>query len=200
MRTEFNFEAQRSMLLRAYRKIDRAPDFYYPTLINTPRINNQIVAEQLRVISESGANLGVMSRAEAFRKAQELNLDIIEISPQANPPVARIMSFDKYRYQEEKKRKKQQAAQKNQGLKQVQIGARTALNDLSLKAKKANEFMAAGHPLNIVLVLRGREKGNQEWAHKKLGEFLSLLNPHRIIAPAKFMGRGIQVQVTGQPK
>lgn len=147
------------------------------------------------VIDEEGKSLGVMKREDAFTLTQEKKLDIIEISPHATPPVCRIMSFDKYRYNLEKKLKKQRTAQKNQAIKQIQISGRTAVNDLQIKASKANEFMAAGHPVNIVLTLRGREKGNQPWAHEKLQEFLKHIHPHRVIAQPKFMGRGIQVQI-----
>ena len=105
------------------------------------------------------------------------------------------MSYDKYRYEESKKIKKQRIAKKNLEIKQVQISGRIALNDLQVKAKKINEFMAAGHPINIVLTLRGREKGNQAFAHEKLAEFLKVISPHRVISPPKFQGRGIQVQI-----
>jgi translation initiation factor IF-3 len=140
--------------------------------------------------------MGVMPLAEALMAAASKNLDLIEISPTANPPVARIMSYDKFRYQEEKKRKKQRIAQKNLAIKRIQLSGRTATNDLMVKARLLNKFMAAGHPINIVLTLRGREKGNQEYAHEQLKKFLAMLAPHRVVAPAKFMGRGIQTQIT----
>ena len=136
-----------------------------------------------------------MPREKAFELTQKKGLDIIEITPFSKPPVARIMSFDKYRYAQEKKIKKQRAAQKNQEMKQVQISGRIALNDLQVKARKTNQFLEAGHPINIVLTLRGREKGNQQWGHEKLRDFLKIINPHRVIAPPKFMGRGIQAQI-----
>ena len=147
------------------------------------------------VIGEDGTSLGVMSLDDAIKIADATNIDVIEISPLANPPVARIMSYDKFRYQEEKKRKKQRIAQKNLDIKRIQLSGRTATNDLQVKAKLLNKFMAAGHSINIVLTLRGREKGNQEYAHEQLKKFLAMLSPHRVIAPPKFMGRGIQTQV-----
>ena len=150
------------------------------------------------MIDEEGKSLGTLKKDAAVQLAQTKNLDLIEISPFAKPPVARIMSFDKYRYQQEKKLKKQKAAQKNQEMKQVQISGRIAANDLHVKARKANEFLTEGRPLNIVLTLRGREKGNQQWAHKKLQEFLATINPHRVISPPKFMGRGIHIQIVTQ--
>ena len=147
------------------------------------------------VIGEDGTSLGVMSLDDAIKIADATNIDDIEISPLAKPPVARIMSYDKFRYQEEKKRKKQRIAQKNLDIKRIQLSGRTATNDLQVKARLLNKFMAAGHSINIVLTLRGREKGNQEDAHEQLKKFLTMLSPHRVITPPKFMGRGIQTQV-----
>lgn len=147
------------------------------------------------MIDDDGKSLGVLKFEDALRIADAKNVDLIEISPLAKPPVARIMNYDKFRYEESKKIKKQRIAKKNLELKQVQISGRIAENDLQVKAKRVNGFMAEGHPINIVLTLRGREKGNQQFAHEKLKQFLAVISPHRVISPPKFMGRGIQVQI-----
>ena len=105
------------------------------------------------------------------------------------------MNYDKFRYEESKRLKKERIAKKNLEIKQIQVSGRIAENDMMVKAKRLNEFMAAGHPINIVLTLRGREKGNQAYAHEKLQAFLKTIDPHRVISPPKFMGRGIQVQI-----
>lgn len=148
------------------------------------------------VIDDAGVSLGVLKREEALQLAQEKGLDLIEVSPNTQPPVAKIMSFDKYRYQQEKKIKKQRAAQKNLGMKQVQISARAAKNDLEVKARKANEFLAEGHPVEIVLVLKGREKANRDWAFEKLKEFVHLISSDcKVISDPKFTMRGIIMQV-----
>lgn len=147
------------------------------------------------VIDEDGTSLGVLPFEDALARADAKNIDLIEISPLAVPPVARIMSYDKFRYQEEKKRKKQRIAQKNLEIKRIQLSGRTASNDLQVKARLLNKFMAAGHSINVVLTLRGREKGNQEYAHEQLKKFLTMLSPHRVISPPKFMGRGIQTHI-----
>lgn len=164
-------------------------------IINQPRINNQIRAQELLVIDEDGKNIGKMPNEAALELAKERGLDLVEISSQANPPVARIISFDKFRYQQEKKERKQRLGMKEQEIKQVQISIRSAKNDLALKAKKANEFMAEGHPVRIVMTLRGREKANKEFAHEKLRDFLGVLDIHKITAPPKQGGRGIIVQI-----
>ena len=163
---------------------------------NQLKTNSQITAPELRVLSEAGENLGVMPREAALKLAQEKGLDLIEISASAKPPVARIMSFDKYRYLETKKLKKQQTQQKSQELKQVQIGIGTAENDLKIKTGKVEEFLKEGHPVVIVLVLRGRAKYNKDWAKYKLNEFLKMIPvEYKILFEPRFGGRGLAVQI-----
>ena len=140
-----------------------------------------------------------MKKEAALNLAKEKGLDLIEISPTAKPPVARLMSFDKYRYQEEKKLKKQRAQQKTQEFKQVQIGIKTAKHDSEIKAGKVNEFLAEGHQVTIVMVLRGREKGNKDWARQKLEEFLKTISvPYKVVMEPRVGGRGINVQIIKQ--
>lgn len=148
------------------------------------------------MIDADGQNLGVLSREAALKLAAEQGLDLIEVTASAQPPIARIMSFDKYRYEQTKKLKKQQAHQKSKELKQVQIGIGTAANDLNIKVRKVEEFLNAGHPVVIMLVLRGREKGNRDWAKFKLGEFLKLITiEHQIVMDPRFSMRGLAVQI-----
>ncbi len=138
-----------------------------------------------------------MPLAAALDLAKQKGLDLIEISASAKPPVARIMSFDKFRYQEEKKFKKQRAAQKSGGFKQVQVGVRTAGNDLNLKAKKVNEFLGEGFRVEILLVVRGREKAHKDFAMEKMKNFLSLLDPtHKVAGRPQFVMKGISIQVS----
>lgn len=138
-----------------------------------------------------------MSKADALSLAKEKELDLIEISPNANPPVARIMSFDKFRYEEEKKLKKQKAQQKGHDQKQVQISVRSAKNDLELKAARASDFLEKGHPVNVVMVLRGREKRNKDWAKQKLDEFLNdmITVEHKRLSEPRWGGRGMNIQI-----
>ena len=149
------------------------------------------------MIGEKGENLGVVSREEALRLAKEKGLDLIEIAPTAKPPVARIISFDKFRYQKEKEEKKQRAAQRIKEMKQVRITARAALNDLQIRVAQTEKFLAEGHKIEINLFLRGREKANKDWALKKMNEFLALIKaPHTITMPPKQGGRGFVAQIT----
>jgi len=150
----------------------------------------------LRVIDENSENLGILPLSEALKLAKEKGTDLIEIGPTAKPPVAKIMNFDKYRYLEEKKLKKKKSQQKIQELKQVRISARAAEHDLQIKAKKVNEFLNEGNMVEIMLVMRGREKANRNWALQKLESFLKTIDPeHKIILQPKYGFKGFIVQV-----
>lgn len=162
-----------------------------------PRINEEITSEEVRVITEKGENLGIMKKDEALKLAKEKNLDLIEISPQANPPVVKIISFDKWRYQKEKEEKENQKKQKTKELKQIQISPRTALNDLLVKVKQVEKFLAEGHKVEINLKLRGRENINQGWALQKMEEFMKMITvPYITTMEIKKGGRGYIVQIT----
>lgn len=163
-----------------------------------PKINSEITAPELRVIGPNKENLGVLSRAEALALAKpDTGLDLIEIAANAKPPVARLMSFDKYRYEQGKAEKKERLAQKTVGMKQVQISARAGLNDLAVKIRQLEGFLAEGHPIEVQMRLRGREKGNKDWARHKLNDFLQMITTeYRITSEPRFAGRGMIVQLT----
>ncbi len=138
-----------------------------------------------------------MTRDAALLKAKSEGLDLIEIAPTAKPPVAKIWSYDKYRYQKDKEDKKQRLAQKAEEMKQVRISAKAAGHDLLVKAKKVEEFLNKGAKVEIMMILRGREKGNKDWARGKLGEFIKMLPPdHKVIMQPKYTGRGFTMQVS----
>jgi len=137
-----------------------------------------------------------MPLGEALNLAESKELDLIEIAPTAKPAVAKIISFDKFRYQKEKELKKQKTSQKISELKQVQISVRAAVNDLKIKAQKADEFINKGYKVEIVLRLRGREKYNRDWARYKLEEFLKLITiEYKIGLEPRFGGQGLVMQI-----
>jgi len=122
------------------------------------RINNQIRAQEIRVISNEGVNLGVLSFKDAMARALAEGLDLIEISPNAVPPIARIADFGKYQYEQNKKQKKARAGAKSTETKSIQIKIGTGDNDLALKARKASEWLKDGHRIKVELFLSGRSK------------------------------------------
>jgi len=128
--------------------------------------------------------------------AESRGLDLIEIAPMAKPAVAKIISFDKFRYQKEKELKKQKASQKISELKQVQLSVRAAQNDLKTKVQKIEEFLNKGHKVEIIFRLKGREKYNRDWARYKLEEFLKLITvEYKITLEPRFGGQGLVMQI-----
>lgn len=122
------------------------------------RVNHQIKAPELRVIGPEGANIGVISLEEALKQAQAAGLDLIEISPNATPPVAKIMDYGKYQYDDNKKAKLAKAKAHVVEVKNIQVKVGTGDHDLALKAKKASEWLSEGNRVKIDLFLPGRTK------------------------------------------
>ena len=161
-----------------------------------PKTNNEITAREVRVLDEAKQNLGVMQRDEALALAASKGVDLIEVVAEAVPPVVRLMSFDKFRYEREKAVKKERREQKGAELKQIQISARAAENDLKIKLKKLEKFLSEGHPIEIHLRLRGREKYLKDWAREKMNAFIRMIaTEHKVIDPPKFAGRGMTAQI-----
>lgn len=122
------------------------------------KINQQIKAPELRVITADGENLGVISLSVALEEAAKRTLDLIEISPTAVPPVAKIMDYGKYLYDEKKKEKIAKSKVQTSELKVVQVKIGTGEHDLELKAKRVSEWLAEGNRVKIDLFLVGRSK------------------------------------------
>lgn len=143
-----------------------------------------------------GDNLGVLTVPEAIKIAKEKGLDLIEISPMTRPPVAKISNFDKYRYQEEKRIKKLRIQNKNQGMKQVQISVKEAQNDLVTKANRVNKFLGENCRVEILLVLRRREKAHKDFAKDKFKEFMKLIKiEYKVLMDIKYTGKGFATQI-----
>lgn len=128
------------------------------------RLNGAIRAPRLRVVDEDGQQLGILSRQEALDQASEAGLDLVEISPNADPPVAKIVDWGKYNYQRIKQQQKSKRNAKNLEVKQMRFGLKIGDHDLAVKLKKVSGFLAAGHKVKLTVFFRGREL-----AHKDLG-------------------------------
>lgn len=137
------------------------------------RINNEIRAQELRVISADGSNLGILSLEAALAAAKQAGLDLIEISPSAVPPIAKIIDYGKFEYERSKKEKEVKSRVKVSETKEVQIKVGTGENDMLLKARKAAEWLAEGHRVRAELFLKGRYKGMEEkFLKDRLEKFL----------------------------
>lgn len=137
------------------------------------RINNEISARELRVISATGDNLGVLPLADALAAAKAAALDLIEISPNAQPPIAKIADYGKFEYERSKKEKAAKAKVKVSETKEIQIKVGTGEHDMDLKARKAAEWLAEGHRVRAELFLKGRYKGmDEKFLKERLEKFL----------------------------
>jgi len=148
----------------------------------------------LRVIDQEGKNLGVLATEEALRLAREVGMDLIEISPAASPPVAKIMDRGKYFYEQEKKRRAAAKKQKNVEIKSVRVGIGTSLHDLELKAQQADKFLKEGNKIKIDLSLRGREKYlDKKFLEERIERFLRLISHAFEKEPIKKGPRGLSL-------
>lgn len=134
------------------------------TIAKVTRLNHQIRAPQLRVIDQDGKQLGILSKSDALKLAEEQELDLVEISPDANPPVVKIIDWGKYNYQKTKQLQKNKKAAKTFEVKQMRFGLKIGEHDLGVKTRKIQAFLEAGHKVKITVFYRGREL-----AHKDLG-------------------------------
>ncbi len=157
-------------------------------------MNHAIRAHELRVIDEAGNQLGVISKSEALAAAERAGLDLVEVSPAANPPVAKIIDWGKYNYQKTKQLQQQKKQQKSVDIKQIRLGMRIGEHDLEIKLNRARKFLEAGNKVKIMLLYRGREN-----AHKDLGFVLfdriteMLSDVAAIDQPAQLSGRNLTI-------
>lgn len=141
-----------------------------------PRINEHIRAKEVRVIGPEGENFGVLPLPEAIDKAREHELDLIEIAGNANPPVAKIIDYGKFQYEQKKKRSAQKAKSQTTEVKNIQVKINTGEHDLELKAKKASKWLEQGHRIKFDLYLRGRSKYMDDaFLESRLERMLKLL-------------------------
>lgn len=161
---------------------------------NRIRINEGIRAPELRIIDNEQGNLGVMSSSEALKIAEERGLDLIEVSPNANPPVAKIMDYGKYSYDLKKKAKEIKAnATKTAEVKNIQIKVGTGGSALEMKANRADNWLKEGHRVKVEMFLRGRAKYiDKEFINSKLYEFIKLFKvPVKIVDDIKKSSVGV---------
>lgn len=127
------------------------------------RINGEIVLNSLRLIGADGEQLGIMSSRAALYKAEELNLDLVEISPNAEPPVCRIMDYGKFKYAESKRMHEQKLKQKQVKVKEIKLRPGTDTHDFNIKLNSAMKFLSEGDKVKVSVQFRGREITHKEF-------------------------------------
>ncbi len=145
------------------------------------RANERIFADPVILIDQNGNYVGETSLTEARAMAESAGLDLVEVSPKAQPPVCKILDYGKFQYTQQKQYRQSQAAQKTVSTKGVRIGLRTDTHDLDFKKRQTEKFLSKGNKVKVEIILRGREKSHQELAKKNITEFLEMLEiPFRI--------------------
>jgi translation initiation factor IF-3 len=160
------------------------------------RLNHQIKAPTLRVINEDGEQIGVMKTSEALALAGQHGLDLVEVSPVANPPVAKLIDYAKYKYQQKKLEQQQKKNARKTEVKTIWISMRISEHDMEIKANKITEFLSEGDLVRIELRMRGREQAFGDLGRQNLVKFLTYIkNPFRTEVPIKRMGGTFSVTV-----
>lgn len=162
------------------------------------RINEDIRAPQVRVVSDGEGQLGVMSSAQALDMARDRGLDLVEIAGQAEPPVVKIMDFGKFRYEQQKKAKEQRKKQAHQSeLKEIRFRPRTDDHDYGFKLKHAREFLTAGHKVKAWVQFRGRDIIYKDQGQAMLQKFIDDLEDLAKVDQAPMMeGRRMTIMLT----
>ena len=156
------------------------------------RINQYITAKTLRVINEKGKQTGIISREEALKKAQEAHLDLVEIAPNAKPPVVKIIDFKKFKYLEKKKAKKSKKTGKRQETKELRLRPFIGDSDLNFRIKRATKFLKEGNRVRIVIRFRGREFSQKDRGYQLIEKFAEQLKAFgQLSQKPKMMGKNL---------
>ena len=165
------------------------------------QINQDITDKEIRVIGPEGEQLGIMSAAEANKKADEMGYDLVKISPNAVPPVCRIMDYGKFKFDQMKKLKELKKNQKITEVKEIQLSMTIEKHDMEVKAKHGNKFLQNGDKVKVVLRMRGRQQAYAQHGIEIVNDFYSMLaeNGEKEKEP-KIEGRNIIVIVAPKKK
>lgn len=138
-------------------------------------VNENIRFPEVRVVTDDGDHFGVMRTADALQKARELELDLVIIQPKAEPPVAKIVDFGRYKYEKDKESRKQKAKVKTVEVKGIRLSVRIGAHDLEVRRSQAQKFLENGDRVKIEIILRGRERRHGDLAQQIIQQFIDSL-------------------------
>lgn len=148
------------------------------------------------MIGNSGGQLGIMSRQDALKLAEDAGVDLVEISPNADPPVAKIIDWGKYQYQKMKEQQKNRKSSKQSELKQMRFGLKIGAGDLEIKLRKIRAFLAEGHKVRIQIFYRGREMAHKELGYDMINRIATMLEDTAVMEQQPQMaGRNLSVVI-----
>ena len=155
-------------------------------------INGQIRAKEVQLIGDNGEKIGVISLNEALEKAEEKNLDLVLVAPNANPPVCKIMNYGKYKFEQAKKEKEAKKKQKSFEVKEIRVTPNIEEHDFSFKSKNAKKFIQDGNKVKITVRFRGREVNNSKAGELVLNKFIEDMSDIAVVEKApKLEGRNM---------
>ena len=163
------------------------------------RLNQAIIANELRVIDAEGKQIGVMTKQEAIAQARAAGLDLVEISPLAKPPVAKIVDWGKYSYHKAKQDKKNRLKNKSE-LKEIRLSLKIGQHDLDTRLRQASVFLEEGNQLKISVFFRGREITRKEFGYEVVKKFLAQLESVKIVREPHMEGRTLATMVVADKK
>jgi translation initiation factor IF-3 len=155
-------------------------------------INGQIRDREVRVVAEDGQQVGVMPLAQALKMAEEKDLDLVNISPKANPPVCKIMDYGRYKFEQDKRQKEARKNQKVIVLKEMRLSATIDKHDMEVKAKNVIKFLKSGDKVKVSIRFKGRQMSHTEKGLAVMDSFLEMLNDYAVVEKrAKMEGRNM---------
>ena len=170
------------------------------TIAKPNRVNQQIRVREVRVIDEEGNQLGILPIQEALRIAFEQNLDLVEVAPNAMPPVCRLLDYGKFQYEKQKKEREARKAQKVIEIKEIRLRPRTGEHDLDTKVRQALSFLEEESKVKVAVRFRGREITHPEIAREQLDEFATKVGAAAVIELAPAMeGRNLFMLLSPNP-
>ena len=165
------------------------------------RINEMIRVREVRLIDDEGNQKGIVPTLEALKMAKEKDLDLVEVSPNANPPVCKILDFGKYRFEQEKKLRESKKNQKVLKLKEIRMQPKIGSGDLDTKAKHIQEFLDEGSKVKVTIRFRGRELAHTELGYDVLQEVLKRLTSAYVVEKAPAMdGKTMSMTISAKAK
>lgn len=166
------------------------------------RINEDIRVREVRLIDQDGEQAGIVDTSDALNMAQELDLDLVEVSPQARPPVCKLLNYGKYKYELEKKSREQKKKTSHVRLKEVRMQPKIEQHDMAFKTKHVQDFLGQGNKVKVTIRFRGRELAHTELGRVKLDKILDLLteDSYKIDSPPRMEGRFMSMMLSPKSK
>jgi len=164
----------------------------YKIIKNQQQINEEITFPEVRVVGEGGEQLGIMSSAQALAIAENEGLDLVLISPNATPPVVRVMNYGKFKFEQAKRLKEQRKAQKVTEIKEIRLSVVIDKHDIDFKSKDAVRFLSGGDKVKVSIRMKGRQQARPEMGVEVMNSFAENISEYAVIEKApEIMGRNI---------